>query len=113
MQTPPPPHRRAEHQEECHKASEGEEATEEEEDKEGREAEGDRDVDTPRGAPVEVTCVGGNVPPPEENADLPGFQPESAHLLLQGVYRDFPHHNDRAHLDRGIMDNAVCQPRWR
>ena len=36
----------------------------------------------------------GDVPPPEENAYLPGFCPENAHLLLQGVYGDFLHHND-------------------
>ena len=41
----------------------------------------------------------GDATPPEENADLPGFTPESAQLLLQGVYGDFPHHNDGAHLD--------------
>ena len=51
--------------------------------------------------------------PPEENADLPGLTPESAHLLLQEVYEDFPHHNDGAHLDGEIMDNAVWQCRWR
>ena len=46
-------------------------------------------------------------PPPEKNADLLGFTPERAHLLLQGVYGDFPHHNDGLHLDGGIPDDAA------
>ena len=50
---------------------------------------------------------------PEENVDLPGFTPERAHLFLQGVYGDFPHHNDESHLDRGIADDAVWQRCWR
>ena len=45
--------------------------------------------------------------PLEENADLPDFAPERAHLLLQEVYGDFPHHNDRSHLDGGVADNAI------
>ena len=56
---------------------------------------------------------GGTPPPPEENADLLGFTPERAHLLLQGVYGDFPHHNNGSHLDEGIVDNAAWQCRWR
>ena len=56
---------------------------------------------------------GGGATLPEENSDLPGFTPERAHLLLQGVYGDFPHHNDGSHLDGGIADKAACQRRWR
>ena len=56
---------------------------------------------------------GGNSTPLEENADLPGFAPESAHLLLQGVYGDFPHHNDGLHLNRRIADDAAWQRHWR
>ena len=41
-----------------------------EEGEEGGEAEGDSDRDTPRGETVEVTCLGGGVPPLMENADL-------------------------------------------
>ena len=52
------------------------------------------------------------MPPPEENADLPGFTPERAHLLLQGVYGDFPHHNNGSHLDGGIVEDALWQLRW-
>ena len=59
------------------------------------------------GGAVEVTCVGGDATPPEENADLPGFTPERAHLLLQGVYGEFLYHNDGAHLDRGIADDDI------
>ena len=57
--------------------------------------------------------MGGATSPPKENADLTGFHPECAHLLLQGVYGDFPHHNDGANLDRGITDDAAWQHRWR
>ena len=53
------------------------------------------------------------MPPLEENADLPDFRPESAHLLLWEVYGDFPHHNDGSHLDRGFAENAIWQRRWR
>ena len=51
--------------------------------------------------------------PPEGNAYLPGFTPERAHLLLQGVYGNFPHHNDGSHLDGGIEVDALWQRRWR
>ena len=66
---------------EGHEAREGKEETGQKEDEEGEE-EGGMDGETPRGDPVEVTCVRGDVTPPEENADLPGFAPERAHLLL-------------------------------
>ena len=56
---------------------------------------------------------GGDATPPEENADLLGFTPERAHLLLQGVYGEFPHHNNGSHLDGGIADDAAWQRRWR
>ena len=58
-----PPHRMVKHQEERHKAREGGEDMDAEEDEEGSEAEGDRDRETPQGAPVEVTRVGGACPP--------------------------------------------------
>ena len=53
------------------------------------------------------------MPPPEENADLNDFTPERAHLLLRGVYVDYPHNNDGSHLDRGVPDNAICHRCWR
>ena len=74
---------------------------------------GDREEENPRGSPVEVIRVGKDVPPPEENADLPGFKPERVYLLLWEVYGDFPHHNDGLHLDGGVTDNAIWQRRWR
>ena len=52
-------------------------------------------------------------PPPEENADLLGLTPDRAHLLLQGVYGDFPHHNNGLHLEGGNADDAPWQRRWR
>ena len=59
------------------------------------------------GARVEVVCVGGDGAPLEENADHPDFTPERAHLLLQGVYGYFLHHNNGSHLDRGVTDNTI------
>ena len=38
---------------------------------------------------------GGGNPPQEKCANLPDFTPERAHLLLEGVYGEFPHHNNR------------------
>ena len=57
--------------------------------------------------------MGGDATPPEENADLLAVTPELEHLLLQGVYGDFPHHNDGLHLDGGIADDAAWQRCWR
>ena len=57
--------------------------------------------------------MGGDATPPEENSDLPGFTPESVHLLLQEVYGDFPHHNNESYLDVVIKDDAVWQSHWR
>ena len=57
--------------------------------------------------------MGGGVPPLEENADLLVFVPERAHMLLQGVYGDFLHHNDGSHLEGVIVDNALWKRRWR
>ena len=86
---------------EGHPAStKGSEASEDQE-PEGADKGEEEDGETPRRAPVEVPCVGGDATPPEENADLLGFTPERAHLLLQGVYGDFLHHKDGSHLDRG------------
>ena len=56
---------------------------------------------------------GGEFPPPEENADLPGFTPERAHLLLREVYGDFPHHNYGSHLDGVVANDSIWQRRWR
>ena len=69
--------------------------------------EGYRDGDTPRGAPVEVVCVGGDSPPPEENADIMDFTSKLTHLLLRGVYGGFPNHNNGSHLDREVIDDAI------
>ena len=53
------------------------------------------------------------MPPLEENADLPNFTPESVHLMLQGIYGDYPHQNEGSHLDGGVADNAIWQCCWR
>ena len=57
--------------------------------------------------------MGGDATLPEENVDLLGFITERAHLLLQGVYGKFPHHNDRSHLHGGIQEDAAWQRHWR
>ena len=103
--TPPPP-RREDLQEVIERGEKMEPPVEEEEMWGGF-----RDVDSPRGATVEVNCVGGGLPPLEENADLPDFTPEHAHLLLQEFYGDFPHHNDGSHLDGVVADDAIWQRR--
>ena len=50
--------------------------------------------------------------PPEENVDLPEFTPEHYHLLLQGVCGDFLHHNNRSHLDGGVLDGDFWNNCW-
>ena len=52
-------------------------------------------------------------PPREENEDLPDFTPERAHMLFQGVYGYFLHHNNGSHLDRRFVENDLWQHRWR
>ena len=53
--------------------------------------------------------MGYDVPPLEESRYLPEFPPERVHLLLQGVYRDLLRHNNRLHVDGGVLDNSVWQ----
>ena len=79
----------------------------------GAEEGGGGDGETPWGAPVEVTQVGGDANHPKEIADLLRFTPERAHLLLQVVYGDFLHHNDGSHLDGEITDDAAWKSHWR
>ena len=67
----------------------------------------------PRRIVIESVYDGGEVNPHEENVGLHYFNPERAHLLLQIVYEDSPHHNDGWHLDGGFPDTAVWQCRWR
>ena len=75
--------------------------------------EGDRKGYTPRGEPVDIVYMGGDMPPLEGNAYLPEFTPGRAHLLFQGLYGYFPHHNDGLDLDRGVTDDAIWQRPWR
>ena len=60
-----------------------------------------------RGSSKEIVRVEGDVPPSKENADLPGFALERAHLLLQGVYGDFQNNNGGSHLYGGVLGNTV------
>ena len=53
--------------------------------------EGDRKGYTPRGEPVDIVYMGGDMPPLEGNAYLPDFTLGRAHLLFQGLYGYFPH----------------------
>ena len=72
-----------------------------------------RRTEIPQGGPQSRSNAGGGAIPPEENADLLGFTPERVHMLLQGFYGDFPHHNDGSHLDGVIADDAAWQCCWR
>ena len=63
--------------------------------------------ETPGRATGEVIRVGGDLTPPEENAYLPDFTPERAHLFLWEFYGDFPHQNDGSHLDGEVADDAI------
>ena len=47
----------------------------------------ERDRDTPRGVPVDVVNVGGDLLPPEENADLPEFIPERTPVVAGSLWR--------------------------
>ena len=55
---------------------------------------------------------GGAPPSTEEGADLQGFTPARAYLLLQEVYGDFPHHNNGTHLSGGDPENETWQSCW-
>jgi hypothetical protein len=46
-------------------------------------------------------------------ADLPGYQPTPADLLLDTVYGDHVHDNDGTHLNGGIANDAFWQCRWK
>ena len=56
--------------------------------------------------------MGEDMPPLEENSDLPYFTPGRAHLLLQRIYGDFMHQNDGSYLDGGFTDDAIWKRRW-
>ena len=62
---------------------------------------------------LEVVRVWGDVPPLEKNADQTDFTPERAYLLMEGVYGDFPYHNDGSYLYREVADDTLWQRRWR
>jgi hypothetical protein len=50
---------------------------------------------------------------PDVEADLPGYQPTPADLLLNTVYGDHVHDNEGTHLDGGIANDAFWQCRWK
>ena len=57
-------------------------------------------------------------PPPvtletEEGADLQGFLPTPADLLLDSIYGDHVHSNDGTHLNGDILDDRLWQSRWK
>ena len=52
-------------------------------------------------------------PSTEEGADLKGFIPDRAHLLLHEVYVDFPHQNEVTHLTGGVPDNNIWKSYWK
>ena len=49
----------------------------------------------------------------EAAADLPGYAPTEADKLLDLVYGDHAHNNDRNHLSGGIAGDRMWQERWR
>ena len=49
----------------------------------------------------------------EAAADLPGYAPTEADKLLDLVYGDHAHNNDRTHLSGGIAGDRMWQERWR
>ena len=64
-------------------------------------------TERPQGVTVRGHMRGEGHAPPEENADLPGFILERAHMLLQEVNGDLLHHNNGSHLDGLVADNAL------
>ena len=56
---------------------------------------------------------GGAASSTEEGADLQGFTSSRAHMLLQEVYGDSPHHNGGTHLTGGVPHDAVWKICWR
>ena len=48
----------------------------------------------------------------EEGADLQGFTPTRAHVLLREVYGDSPHHNVRTHLTGRVPYDALWKKCW-
>ena len=60
-----------------------------------------------------VRAGGGAPPSTTEGADLQGFTPERAHLLLREIYEDFTHHNDGTYLSGGFLDDVTWQSCWR
>ena len=67
----------------------------------------------PPAAPAPVPAHPATAPSTELGADLPGFSPTPADLLLDKVYGDHPHRNDGRHLDGGIQDDKAWQRRWK
>ena len=49
---------------------------------------------------------------PDVGADLPGYVPTAADLLLDSVLGDHVHDNDGTHLDGGIANDRFWQKRW-
>ena len=83
---PPLPRRASSRRREDHLAREGEEATEQE--PEGAEEGGGKDGETPRGAPGEVTRVGGDGTPPRGKRGPPGIHPRTcAPVVAESLWR--------------------------
>ena len=49
----------------------------------------------------------------EAGADLPGYEPTPADLLLDSIFGDHVHPNDGSQLDGGFSDDQKWQSRWR
>ena len=62
----------------------GEEPAEDLEEEDEEEEDGGRDGETPRGAPVEFTCVGGDTTPPRRKRGPPGIPPRTCAPVVAG-----------------------------
>ena len=56
--------------------------------------------DPDKGSRRNCSFRGEENPSHDENTDLPEFPPNRGHLLLKGVYVDYPHHNNWVHLGK-------------
>ena len=56
---------------------------------------------------------GRRYPPPRRVHEFPDFVPVREHLLMKGVYVEYPHHINGSLLDRGVLYDAVWELQWR
>ena len=78
---------------------------------------GEKEEEGGGGSPIRVgtvsVCTERDVPIQEEGADLTDFAPAREDTLFRKVFRDLLHHKKGLYLDRGVLDDDVCQSCWR